>query len=536
MTLVQFVSTYLNLNFLVVISFLGLTLLSILLSKLNFQFKSGAELSLNYLVVGLLLFFTILHPFLPANEIFKPAAKVWSAHSFKSFSQDFSQANRGGFMSLPTLSGTSSFSADRVALAWTIIFTILFICGGFTMLRSLIKLSRVRHKSFLIRNIGSTHIYINDSIQVPFSYWLPRQNNVVLPSALISRNEDYKMAVAHELQHHRNGDTKWVYVLWGLRLICIANPFIHLWDRKISEIQEFACDETLVDRNKVESQAYARCLVEVAQTAVHQKNDFVCATGLTLLVDRNILKRRIEKMFNRTTTLKPGRWVGATFGLAIASLMAVSAFAMKSVVQDRRVSMDQALVMAKKAQSKTDFPVAVNDLVLAQLNRYIGTPEGREMMRASLQRMENYRSVIESKIHDYGTPVELMAIPIIESGYQNLPDKNKVGWGAGLWMFISSTARAYGLQVDDQVDERLNVTVLTDAAMRYLQSNYLRFKDWQLAILAYNVGEESLQKAIDKTGSKDAWTLIRQGNENDRDYLARVMAAILIMKNPDSVK
>ena len=103
-------------------------------------------------------------------------------------------------------------------------------------------------------------------------------------------------------------------------------------------------------------------------------------------------------------------------------------------------------------------------------------------------------------------------------------------------MFIAPTARVYGLKVNAQVDERLNVDLLTDAAFRYLQSNYLRFKDWQLATLAYNVGENNLQTAIDKTGSRDAWSIIRRGFENDRDYLPRVVAAILIMKNPDSVK
>jgi len=102
-------------------------------------------------------------------------------------------------------------------------------------------------------------------------------------------------------------------------------------------------------------------------------------------------------------------------------------------------------------------------------------------------------------------------------------------------MFIKSTARNYGLQVDDQVDERLNVDLLTDAAMRYLQSNYLRFKDWHLSALSYNIGENAVQEAIRRSGSKDAWVLIRNGYENDRNYLPKLMAAILIMKNPESL-
>jgi len=102
-------------------------------------------------------------------------------------------------------------------------------------------------------------------------------------------------------------------------------------------------------------------------------------------------------------------------------------------------------------------------------------------------------------------------------------------------MFIESTARHYGLKVDDTVDERVDVYLLTDAAMRYLTANRLRFNDWQLAILAYNMGETKVQEAIDKTGSRDAWEIIRAGYENDKDYYPNIMAAIIIMKNPDSV-
>lgn len=184
--------------------------------------------------------------------------------------------------------------------------------------------------------------------------------------------------------------------------------------------------------------------------------------------------------------------------------MAVTAFASNALVPDRRVNMAQAKATAAQAQSKTGFQVVVNDLVLKQLNRYIGTPEGREF----------------------------------ESGYQNLTEQlsGTPGKAAGLWQFIPSTARNYGLRVDNKTDERLHVDLNTDAAMRYLSANNLRFKDWHLSALAYNMGENAVQKGIDATGSRDAWTLIRNGYEGDKDYLPRLMAAILIMQNPSSVE
>ena len=82
----------------------------------------------------------------------------------------------------------------------------------------------------------------------------------------------------------------------------------------------------------------------------------------------------------------------------------------------------------------------------------------------------------------------------------------------------------------------MDVPLSTDAAIRYLQSNYLRFKDWHLSALAYNMGENAVQRAMDTMKSRDAWTLIRNGHEGDKDYLPRLMAAILIMRNPESVQ
>jgi hypothetical protein len=67
---------------------------------------------------------------------------------------------------------------------------------------------------------------------------------------------------------------------------------------------------------------------------------------------------------------------------------------------------------------------------------------------------------------------------------------------------------------------------------QHLSANELRFQDWQLAILAYNAGERQVQKGIDATGSRDAWKLIAAGYDGDQNYLAQVMATIIIEKNP----
>ncbi len=122
---------------------------------------------------------------------------------------------------------------------------------------------------------------------------------------------------------------------------------------------------------------------------------------------------------------------------------------------------------------------------------------------------------LKMKLEAYQLPSELIAVPLIESGYSNLDPTENPLRAAGLWQFIVSTARNFGLRVDDAVDERMHVEMSSDAAMRYLLGNKLRFNDWQLSTLAHNAGENTVQSVMNKTGSRDPWVLIRSGLLSD---------------------
>lgn len=532
MTLAAAITTYLNLNFLVAVAAFSLYGVSRLASY--FHFSSRSELKFHYTamkgVFGLSLFILWAPHLLPKREFFQPPMKVWSASSLKTFSQEQYQS---GFLTVPAGDSVFTYSAETISRMSLVLALIVLSFAGVRLGKDIHRLSRIRRQSFRVRQVGRVSIFINDSITVPFSYWLPYQNNVVIPLSLVQRSKDYRIAISHEIQHHRQLDTRWIYVMWLLRTLCVFNPCVYLWSRWLSEIQEFACDETLIGRKNVESQQYASCLVEVAKTALSRKYVPDCATGLTFLTERNLLKRRVEKMNSISNPMKRStRW---SLTALIASAMVITALTAQGLVQDRRISLTEAQALATNSKRNSEFPIVVNDLVLKQLNRYVGTPEGRDFMRKALQRMEIYRKLIETKIKNYQVPTELMAVPLVESGYQNLEQGEKQSWGAGLWMFIASTARVFGLRVDDKVDERLNPEILTEAAIRYLKSDQLKFNDWLLALMSYNMGDKRVFEAIQKTGSRDAWTLIRNGYENDKDYLARVMAAILIMRNPETV-
>ena len=537
MSLAQSLSLYLTLNIMVCITFLILWTSFQIFKKLGIAILSKSKLQIYYWSIILMFAMVIAQPLLPRNNFFSPTARVWSAESTKSFYHQYNDPSEAGFLTFSFHENSVSLSSQTVTSAWKWIGFALALFGGILFLKDLILLYRIKKNSYLLKKMGRVSIFLNDHIQVPFSYFLFGAQ-VIIPSSMIAQMTDLKIAISHELQHHRQNDTRWIYVLWTLRLVCVANPFMHLWVRQILEMQEFACDEALIGRKKVKPQSYARCLLQVAQTAIDQKKNLVCshldcATGLILLIERNLLKRRIENMFLKQTHTKKS--VTLALGFVLGLILSITAYATSNLVQDRRVTMKEAQAYAQKAKVNSNFPIVVNDLVLQELNRYLGTAEGREFMRKSLTRMESYRALVQHKLQEYQMPAELMAVPIIESGYLNLPQSENKSWGAGLWMFIESTARNYGLRVDSAVDERLNPEILTDAAMRYISANYSRFKDYQLAMMGYNIGENKVQEGINKYGNRDPWFLTRHGYDGDK-YLARLMAAILIMKNPESVR
>lgn len=522
---------YLTLNLLIVASFLFLRIYFSNSSLSHLHSSSLPKLKIYYATFFFVLIVAAMQWLLPHNSFLKPTAKFWSAESSKTFYTQYANNSNTTYVSL-TLSNTpTTFSIHS---STPIILTILISVFTFavtTIYRDVLSLLRIRRSSYLFKKLGSVSIYLNDDISVPFSILLD-QAYVFVPTSLISKQKHFRIAIAHELQHHRQGDTLAIYFIWLLRIFFFPNPFALKICKQILEIQEFVCDEALIGRKKADSETYIRCLIEVAQTAMIKKDNLHCAMGLIFLDDRHILTRRVEKMMNTNKIHK--RSQTGIFCLLLSLALTATAYAATNLVSDRRVTVKEAESFAERARLKSSFPIVVNDLVLQELNRYLGTPEGRDFMKKSLARKEVYQSLLNRKFEEYHLPEELMAVPIIESGYQNLPQSENKSWGAGLWMFIESTAQNYGLRVDSVIDERLNPEILTDAALRYISANYFRFKDYQLALLGYNIGERKVQEGISRLKTRDAWQLTRNGYGGDK-YLARLMAAIMIMKNPESL-
>lgn len=465
--------------------------------------------------------------------IWVPKAQVWSALDRKTLSATILNPK---LSSVAITWGESNFLFPQDLLVATVstLFFVGLLFVGIRIVRDRYKLLRILSDAYVIKKIGRVKILSSDLPITPFSAWTPQNSIVVVTNTLLAHPAKYRIVISHELQHHRQGDTRWIYLLHCLQALCFWNPWVHVLQKQIALIQEVACDEVVIGHHQVSSSAYCECLLWVAQNTLQNRVHLVGTARFTSSSAAKILRWRIEEMLRIRSQFLP-RWGVAGVSVLMTCFLAAVAWAGSASIQDRRITAKDADIMAKHAVSE-DFPIAVNDLVLAELNRYLGTPDGRRFMRESIERMASYESEVTDALKRYHLPEELRAVPLIESGYRNLPPNDRPGYGAGIWMFLARTARHFGLRVDSTIDERLNVPKETDAAMRALSGLYLQFQDWNLALMGYNMGAEAVNRAIAEENSRDAWHLIREGHQNDPRYLAQVIAAVLILKNPDYLR
>jgi membrane-bound lytic murein transglycosylase D len=480
-----------------------------------------------YFIYGLIAF-SMAAPLVAAAFTQKPfyfaPAQVWSAPSF---STPGTQPTGASGATISFAAGGAQLPIDRVTqLLTAICLTGMAICLTRVFFGAA-SARRIIANSHVIRRCGSLVIHASAGPCVPFSIWMPGRSFIVVPAALIARPRDLSIAIRHEGQHHRHGDTRLLFVAEVLKGLFILNPALHLLCRQVQELQEFVCDAAVVGQRGNNARSYCDCLLWVAENTLARPLPGPC---VPMAKFQTTLGRRIEALLQN-----PLRPMHAPVGVAlqaaaIAILLALGVLLAGSV-QDRRVTASQAQEWANDARRDTSFPIVVNPQVIAELNRLLGTPDGRAFLREGLARMQPVRAIVQQKLRLSGLPGELLAVPLIESGYRNrAPDGNE-RHGAGMWMFIRETAQAFGLRIDAAHDDRLNLASETDAATQLLSLLHAHFGDWRLALLAYNAGSAAVDRAISESGTRDAFRLAQLGYENDPHYLALVTATIIVMNN-----
>ena len=175
------------------------------------------------------------------------------------------------------------------------------------------------------------------------------------------------------------------------------------------------------------------------------------------------------------------------------------------------------------------FEIERNSKVDRYIRRFSG--KGKRNFAVILRRSGKYLPDIRETLRSEGVPQEIAYLPIIESGF-NPRAVSKMN-AVGLWQFIRPTGLKYGLKINHWVDERMNAEKSTLAAAKYLRKLYEEFGSWELALAAYNCGEQRVAKAIRRTGSTDFWTVSRRLPRETRNYVPKFNAALIIAENPE---
>ena len=181
----------------------------------------------------------------------------------------------------------------------------------------------------------------------------------------------------------------------------------------------------------------------------------------------------------------------------------------------------------------TDVPMTINERVRESMAFLI---KNRNLhLYPWLRRTETYFPMIEHIFAEENVPDELKYLALVESGLN--PHAHSHAQAAGIWQFVATTGRRYGLTVDPWVDERRDPEKATRAAARHLRDLYELFGDWHLALAGYNCSPSVIRRAIRKARSEldrepTFWDIYEDLPEETRNYVPLFIATSVIISNP----
>jgi membrane-bound lytic murein transglycosylase D len=196
---------------------------------------------------------------------------------------------------------------------------------------------------------------------------------------------------------------------------------------------------------------------------------------------------------------------------------------------EKNVSPDDVLAL-EQAKQNVNFAFTTNPLIQQYINYYQG--RGRSTMESGLRRSGQFMKLARQIFKEEGVPIDITWLGQVESAWK----PKAVSWAAasGLWQFVPSTGRQFGLRQTAWIDERNSYEQATRASAKYLKSLAARYNgDWQLAMAAYNTGAGNVDRGISRAGTANFWAIYPYIAQETRNYVPNILATILIAKNPE---
>ncbi len=190
----------------------------------------------------------------------------------------------------------------------------------------------------------------------------------------------------------------------------------------------------------------------------------------------------------------------------------------------------KAKAEAEIQHTRSDLPLMMTDQVAGYITYF--SNRGRGIFERAYSRSGRYHDMIVSTLKQEGVPQDLIYLAQAESGFHPLA-VSRVG-ARGIWQFMASRGRGYGLSHNMWVDDRQDPEKSTRAAARHLKDLYNQFGDWYLAMAAYNSGPGTVQAAVKRTGYADFWELYNRNvlPKETRNYVPIILAVTIMAKNP----
>lgn len=209
---------------------------------------------------------------------------------------------------------------------------------------------------------------------------------------------------------------------------------------------------------------------------------------------------------------------------------------------DDGLPLTKAELAAFESTGELDKNLSREEKQIVELHFKFFVHNNRKMVERFLKRSELYMPFVTQVFRERGLPEELACLAYVESGFN--PNAVSRAGAGGMWQFMPYTGKKYGLSQDRWMDERRDPYKATEAAAEYLTKLHGDFKDWHLAISAYNAGEGKIGRALAGTESKTFFELCRKNDmldgkaqlrEETQQYLPRFLAFVKILRNAESL-